>query len=418
MREDLPFSKAEIENLAQEHPTPFYVYDGEGIRKGAQIFNTAFANAGLAHMNYFAVKALPNPHILRLLAEEGMGADCSSMPELHLAQMAGVSGENIMFTSNNTPAAEFREAANLGAIINFDDITHLLFYREHVGQLPEIGCARYNPGNRKKDGNSIIGKPEEAKYGATHEQIIEMYRQMRDGGVNRFGIHTMVASNCLDSDSLVETADILFRLIAEIRQKIGITFEFANIGGGFGIPYKPDQEPLSVNRIAQGIKKRHDEILGEAGHPPVRIFTENGRWVTGPHGYLVTRAIHHKDTYKSYIGVDACMANLMRPGMYGAYHHIVVLGKENEPKTHKYDVTGSLCENCDKFAIDRELPEIEEGDLLAVEDSGAHGSAMGFRYNGKLAAAEFLLEVDERGNRTYRMIRRAETEADYFSTLV
>jgi diaminopimelate decarboxylase len=241
---------------------------------------------------------------------------------------------------------------------------------------------------------------------------------MRDGGVKRFGIHTMVASNCLDSDSLVETADILFRLIAEIRQKIGITFEFANIGGGFGITYRPDQEPLSVNKIAQEIRRSHDEILGEAGHPPISIFTENGRWVTGPHGYLVTRVIHHKDTYRSYIGVDACMANLMRPGMYGAYHHISVLGKEKDQKTHKYDVVGSLCENCDKFAIGRDLPEINEGDLLIIQDAGAHGYAMGFNYNGKLRCAEILLELNEDGSRTYRMIRRAETEADYFSTLV
>jgi diaminopimelate decarboxylase len=283
--------------------------------------------------------------------------------------------------------------------------------------LPGIGCARYNPGNRKT-GTSIIGNPVEAKYGATREQIIEMYRQMRDSGVGRFGIHTMVASNCLNPEYLVDTADMLFELIMEIREQIGITFEFANIGGGFGIPYRPEQEPLPVDKIVEGIRERHDEVLVNAGHPPVHIYTENGRWVTGPHGYLVTRAIHHKDTHRSYIGVDASMANLMRPGMYDAYHHITVLGKEKSPKTRRYDVVGSLCENCDKFAKERDLPEVEEGDLLVIQDAGAHGHAMGFNYNGKLRSAEFLLEEDEGGSRTYRMIRRAETVSDYFSTLV
>jgi diaminopimelate decarboxylase len=413
MKSALPFSKITIEKLTDIHPTPFYIYDEKGIREGAKFLKEAFANVGLKHKNFFAVKALPNPHILKILAECGMGADCSSLAELILAEKAGLSRENIFLTSNNTPAEEFREAARLGAIINFDDISHLAYYKKHLGELPKIGCARYNPGDLK-DGNSIIGKPLEAKFGATREQIIEMYEQMQSEGIKRFGIHTMVASNSLEPTYLIDTARILFELIREIYQKTGIIFEFANLGGGFGIPYQPDQLPLDIIKVAQGIKKHHDNILLKAGHPPIQIYTENGRWITGPHGYLVARAIHFKNTYKNYIGLDASMANLMRPGMYGAYHHITVLGKENSPLTNIYDIVGSLCENNDKFAIDRNLPKIKTGDLLVIQDTGAHAHSMGFNYNGKLRSAEFLLKEDN----SYQIIRRAESIEDYFATLI
>jgi len=413
MKPTLPFSQTEIEKLAATHPTPFYIYDEQSIVAGADDLNKAFTNAGLKHKNFFAVKALPNPHILKILAAQGMGADCSSLPELLIAEQAGLTGEDIFLTSNNTPAEEFKEAARLGAIINFDDISHLPYFQKHLGELPEIGCARYNPGDLK-DGTSIIGKPLEAKFGATRKQIIEIYEQMQSAGVKRFGIHTMVASNSLEPAYLIDTAKILFQLILEIYQKTGIVFEFANLGGGFGIPYQPDQHSLDIIKVAQGIKKHHDEILLKVGHPEIHIFTENGRWITGPHGYLITKAIHFKNTYKNYIGVDASMANLMRPGMYGAYHHITVLGKENSPLTNTYDVVGSLCENNDKFAIDRNLPKIETGDLLVIQDAGAHAHSMGFNYNGKLRNAEFLLKDDG----SYQIIRRAETIKDYFATLV
>lgn len=409
----LPFTRSNIERLAQDNSTPFYIYNEKAIRAGAQNLKAAFANAGLQHKNFFAVKALPNPHILKILAEEGMGLDCSSLAELLLAEKAGLTEENIFFTSNNTPAQEFQEASRLDAIINFDDISHLAYYQKHLGELPQIGCARYNPGDLK-DGNSIIGKPLEAKFGATREQMHAIYQQMQRAGVKRFGMHTMVASNCLEAEYLIDTAKMLFQLMLEIHQKTGITFEFANIGGGFGIPYQENQKPLDLNAVAQGIRSVHDDVLLRAGHPAVAIYTENGRWVTGPHGYLITRAIHQKNTYKNYIGVDASMADLMRPGMYGAYHHITVLGNEEAPLTHQYDIVGGLCENNDKLAIDRMLPEIETGDLLVIHDAGAHGHAMGFNYNGKLRPAEFLLQP----NGNYQMIRRAETLADYFATLV
>lgn len=413
MKSSLPFGQTDIEKLAATYPTPFYIYDEKAIREGAQLLNKAFATTGLKHKNFFAVKALPNPYILKILAAHGMGADCSSLPELLLAEQAGLTGEDIFLTSNNTPAEEFQKAAQMGAIINFDDISHLPYYQKHLRELPKIGCARYNPGDLK-DGTSIIGKPLEAKFGATRQQIIEIYEQMQSAGVKRFGIHTMVASNSLEPAYLIDTAKILFQLILEIYQRTGIVFEFANLGGGFGIPYQPDHRPLDIIKVAQGIKKHHDNILLKAGHPPIQIYTENGRWITGPHGYLITKAIHYKNTYKNYIGVDASMANLMRPGMYGAYHHITVLGKENSPLTNTYDVVGSLCENNDKFAINRNLPKIETGDLLVIQDAGAHAHSMGFNYNGKLRSAEFLLKEDQ----SFSMIRRAESIEDYFATLI
>lgn len=411
MRE-IPFSLAQIEALVQEHPTPFYVYDAKGIQSDARRLNDSFQSAGLDHRNFYAVKALPTPGVLKLLTAEGMGADCSSGPELTLAKKVGLSGEDIFMTSNNTPGAEYVRAAEMGAIVNFDDPTHLPFYRELVGSLPPIGCARFNPGPARV-GSSIIGNPVEAKFGATREQIIAMYSQMKDAGLNRFGIHNMIASNCLEPEYFIETAKMLFELMLEIRERVGITMEFANIGGGFGIPYRPNEEPLDIDAVTQGIKHSHDEMLTKVGYPEIKIFTECGRWVTGPHGYLVTRAIHTKNTYRDFIGVDASMADLMRPGMYEtAYHHISVLGKDGEPLIHTYDVVGGLCEGNDKFAKQREMPEVKAGNVLVIHDAGAHGRAMGFNYNGKLRPAEFVLE-----NGVFRMARRAETEDDYFATL-
>ncbi|MDR1626542.1 MAG: diaminopimelate decarboxylase, partial [Spirochaetia bacterium] len=343
---------------------------------------------------------------------EGMGADCSSLPELLLAQKAGLSGEELMFTSNDTPAAEFLKAKAIGAIINLDDITHIDFLEKSAG-LPGLLCMRYNPGPLK-GGNAIIGKPEEAKYGFTRPQILEGYALAREKGVRRFGLHTMVASNELNPDYFVETAVILFELAAEIFKTTGIRLEFVNLGGGVGIPYKPEGAPVDLFYVSKGIREAYDRIIVKNSLDPLRIFMENGRCVTGPSGFLVARVIHEKNIYKKYIGLDACMANLMRPGMYGAYHHLTVLGKEEAPLTETYDLTGSLCENNDKFAVDRKLPKIDIGDLVAIHDSGAHGHAMGFNYNGKLRCAEFLLKEDG----TIQMIRRAETPDDYFATLV
>lgn len=412
LRETL-FTRDDVAALiAQGHPTPFYIYDERGIRAGARRLQGAFRDSS-AFKNFFAVKALPNPHILRILKEEGMGADCSSMAELLLAERAGFQGEEVMFTSNNTPAAEFAQARAQGAIINFDDLKHLNFYKKNVGQLPTPGCARFNPGSLKKGGRTI-GNPIEAKFGATREQIFEMYKRMHDAGVDRFGIHTMVISNCLDPAYLAETTKILFELIKEVRDQVGITMEFANLGGGFGIPYKPEEQPLQIEAVAEDIERLYDEIIIGNGHPPLQLFMENGRWVTGPHGYLVTGVRHVTEKYRRFAGVDASMANLMRPGMYGAYHHMTVLGKEDVPPTQQYTVTGGLCEGNDIFAENRMLPPLEEGDVIVMHDTGAHGHAMGFQYNGNLRSAEFLCGEDG----SYTMIRRAETVDDYFATLV
>ena len=406
-----PFSKEFTEDLTKKYPTPFYLYIEKGIREKAREFKKAFAWVPGGFKNFFAVKALPNPYILNILKEEGMGADCSSLPELILAERVGLSGEEIMFTSNDTPAHEYVKAKQLGAIINLDDITHIDFLERCAG-FPALICMRYNPGPLK-GGNAIIGKPEEAKYGFTRPQIIEGYGIARKKGATRFGLHTMVASNELNPDYFVETAVILFELAVEILQETGVRIEFVNLGGGIGIPYRPEQKPVDLFYVSEGIRAAYDRIIKPNGLHPLRIVMENGRCVTGPYGYLISRIIHEKNTYKRYLGLDACMANLMRPGMYGAYHHITVLGKEDLPETETYDVTGSLCENNDKFAIDRKLPLASPGDLICIHDGGAHGHAMGFNYNGKLRCAELLLREDG----SVEQIRRAETVEDYFATL-
>lgn len=405
-----PFTKKQILNIIEQYPTPFHIYDEKAIRKNARAFKKAFAwNQGFKE--FFAVKACPNPYLLKILHAEGFGTDCSSLAELVMSQKTGIVGEEIMFSSNDTPAEEFVKAKKLKAIINLDDISHIQFLEQHAG-LPEIICLRYNPGPLKK-GNIIIGHPEEAKYGFTREQLFEGYRICRDKGVKRFGIHTMVASNELDPHYFVETAEILFKLIVELSHALNIRFEFANLSGGFGIPYRPEQERIDLQVMACGIRDKYEQIIAANGLAPVKIFTESGRYITGPYGYLISKVLHIKDTYKLFAGLDACMTNLMRPALYGAYHHITVFGKENRPHDVLYDVTGSLCENNDKFAIDRMLPRLEPGDIMAIHDAGAHGYAMGFNYNGKLRAAELLLRED--GSVT--QIRRAETVKDYLATL-
>jgi diaminopimelate decarboxylase len=410
MRKNLPFSHDQIIHLARQFPTPFYLYDEEGIRANARELKRAFA---WAHdfREFFAVKATPNPYIMKVLREEGFGADASSLPELILAEKVGLRGSEIMFSSNNTPAHEYVKARSLGATINLDDITHIEFLKAHAG-LPELICCRYNPGELRS-GNAIIGNPIEAKYGFTRAQIFEGFKLLRNGGVRRFGIHTMVVSNELRLDSLVQNARVLFELAVEIHKRLGITVEFVNVGGGIGVPYKPDQQPIVLEDYGEGVRQAYDDTIVPAGLHPVGVYMENGRSITGPYGYLVTRAIHEKHIYRDYIGVDACMANLMRPGMYGAYHHISVLGKEDQEQDHVYDVVGSLCENNDKFAIQRNLPAIDVGDYLVIHDSGAHGHSMGFQYNGKLRCAELLLH----GDGSVTQIRRAETLDDYFATI-
>ncbi len=406
----IPFSKKEIENIIEKYPTPFHIYDEKAIRENARRFKKAFEwNTGFKE--YFAVKATPNPYLMKILREEGFGADCSSEAELELVKRVGLSGDEIMLTSNDTPASEFRAAKELGAIINLDDISHIEYLEKNVG-LPETVCMRYNPGDLKQ-GNLIIGHPEEAKYGFTHEQIIEGYRILKSKGVKQFGVHTMVASNELDPDYFIETAELLFNLIVEVNEKAGVKISFANLGGGVGIPYKPEEKAVDLEYVSAGIQKLYEERIEANGLAPLKIFFELGRAITGPYGYLVSKVLHMKNTYKQFAGLDASMVNLMRPGMYGAYHHITVLGKENEPHNQKYDVTGSLCENNDKFAIDRMLPEMEPGDIVVIHDAGAHGHAMGFNYNGKLKSAELLL----RENGEVVQIRRPENVEDYFATL-
>ena len=406
----LPFTKKQIEKIMDKHPSPFYLYDEQAIVENARHFKQAFSwNEGFKE--FFAVKAAPNPYLMKILHKEGFGADCSSLPELLLAEKADITGEEIMFSSNDTPAEEFIEARRLGAMINLDDISHISFLEKHAG-LPEIICMRYNPGPLKK-GNVIIGHPEEAKYGFTREQLFAGYKICKDKGVRRFGIHAMVASNELDANYFVETAQILFELAAEISQKLKIRFEFVNLSGGVGIPYLPGQQRIDLAAMSRGVKGKYEDIIVAGGLGPLRIFTECGRYITGPYGYLVSRVLHIKDTYKKFAGLDASMANLMRPAIYGAYHHITVMGKENKPHDIVYDVTGSLCENNDKFAIDRLLPELAPGDIVVIHDTGAHGHAMGFNYNGKLRSAELLLRNDG----SVVQIRRAETADDYFATL-
>lgn len=406
----LPFGKEKLEEIINRFPTPFHIYDEKGIKEYARKFNKAFEwNEG--YREYYAIKAAPNPYLMKIMQQEGFGIDCSSLAELEIAERLGMKGDDIMFTSNDTPDYEYKKAIELGAIINLDDISHIEYLEKNVG-LPELLCFRYNPGNLKA-GNLIIGHPEEAKYGLTRNQMIEAYRIARDKGVKRFGIHTMVASNELDPNYFVETAEILFDLIAEVSKSLDIHIEFANLGGGIGIPYRPEQKEVDLKSMSDGIRRKYDEMIVGNGLAPLRIYFESGRAMTGPYGFLVTKVLHLKDTYKKFVGLDACMTNLMRPALYGAYHHITVVGKENVADTRLYDVTGSLCENNDKFAIDRELPEVTPGDLVVIHDAGAHGHAMGFNYNGKLKSAELLL----RENGEVVMIRRAETLEDYFATL-
>ena len=406
----VPFSREQIEGIIARHPTPFHIYDEKAIRENARRLTKAFAWAP-GFREYFAVKAAPNPYLLRIMKEEGFGADCSSLPELILSERVGLTGELVMFSSNDTPFQEYQKARELGAIINLDDISHIPYLERHAG-IPEIVCFRYNPGPLR-EGNAIIGKPEEAKYGFTRPQLLEGYRMARAKGARRFGLHTMVASNELNPYYFVDTAKMLFDLVVEIHKSVGVRIEFVNIGGGIGIPYRPEQEAVDLNVVSEGIRRAYDERIRAAGLDPLKLYMEMGRMITGPYGYLVTRVRHLKDTYKKYVGLDASMANLMRPAMYGAYHHITVMGKEDRPAEATYDVTGSLCENNDKFAINRPLPQVEVGDILVIHDAGAHGHAMGFNYNGKLRSAELLLKPDG----SVQQIRRAETVEDYFATL-
>lgn len=407
---EIPFTKEQIEKTIEKYPTPFHIYDEKGIIDYAKYFLDSFSwNEGFKE--YFAIKAAPNPFLMKVLRNQGFGIDCSSLAELVIAERLGMRGEEIMFTSNDTPDYEFKKAMELGAIINLDDISHIEYLEKHSG-LPELVCFRYNPG-ALKGGNIIIGNPEDSKYGFTREQLFEGYKILKDKGVKRFGIHTMVASNELDPDYFIETAEIVFDVIVDISKELNIQFEFANLGGGIGIPYKNEHKPVNLQKVSEGIKELYDNMILANGLAPLKIFFESGRAITGPFGYLVSQVLHIKETYKKYVGLDSCMTNLMRPALYGAYHHITVMGKENEQCNNIYDVTGSLCENNDKFAINRLLPKIETGDILVIHDTGAHGHSMGFNYNGKTRSAELLLREDG----SIIEIRRAETLDDLFATL-
>lgn len=412
MSSSFPLSKAQLDDLISKFPTPFYLYDEKAIRENMQKFTKAFSIFPVFR-EHFAVKACPNPYILKILAQEGCGADCSSLPELILSKKSGILGKKVIFTSNETPAEEYKYAYENGNIINLDDFTHIEYLKNAIGKLPDTICFRYNPGNNKQGCNSIIGKPEEAKYGLTREQIIQAYKICKEEGVKHFGLHTMVASNELNPDFFIDTAKLLFELCAEIKEKTGVRIEFVDLGGGIGIPYRPEQKAVDYDYVAKGIKNEYDKILIPANLDPMEIYWECGRPITGPYGWLITTAIHEKHIYREYIAVDSCMADLMRPGMYGAYHEITISGKENEPKTQVYDVVGSLCENCDKFAVQRSLPKIEMGDHIIIHDAGAHGRAMGFNYNGKLRCGEILMRQDG----SFKQIRRRETIDDLFATL-
>ena len=404
-------TKEQLDEIVKQYPTPFHLYDEKGIRANAQAVKDAFAwNKG--YKEYFAVKATPNPFLIKILHEYGCGCDCSSMAELVLSDACDIRGEDIMFSSNDTPAEEFVKAAELGAIINLDDFTHIDFLEQTLGYIPETISLRYNPGGVYEISNGIMDNPGDAKYGLTKEQLFEGYRILKEKGAKTFGLHSFLVSNTVTNDYYPTLAKTLFELVVEIKQQLGIEISFINLSGGVGIAYRPDQTPNNIKVIGEGVHKVFDEILVPAGLGDVAIYTEMGRFMMGPYGCLVTKVLHEKHTYKEYIGVDACAANLMRPAMYNAYHHITVMGKEDQPCDHKYDVTGALCENNDKFAIDRMLPEIEKGDLLVIHDTGAHGFAMGYNYNGRLWSAELLLQEDG----TAKLIRRAETIADYFAT--
>lgn len=411
MSEKIPFvNKEQLEDIASRYATPFYLYDEKGIRETARRVNKAFSwNKGFKE--YFAVKATPTPGILKILHEEGCGADCSSYTELLMADAVGFKGDEIMFSSNDTPAEDFQLARKLNATINLDDITHIDFL-ERVADIPDTVCCRYNPGGHFAIANNIMDNPGDAKYGMTREQLTEAYKRLMAKGVKHFGLHAFLASNTVTNDYYPELARILFKVAVELKEETGASIEFINLSGGVGIAYRPGQPQNDIMEIGEGVRRAYEEVLVPAGMGNIRLYTEMGRYMLAPYGALVSRVIHQKHIYKEYIGLDACAANLMRPAIYGAYHHITVMGKENAPCDHKYDVTGGLCENNDKFAIDRMLPEINIGDLVFIHDAGAHGFAMGYNYNGKLRSAELLLKEDG----SVEMIRRAETPVDYFAT--
>ena len=407
-----PFVTLEkLKEITKEYPTPFHLYDEKGIRENAKALKEAFAwNKG--YKEYFAVKATPNPYLIQILQEYGCGCDCSSLTELMMAKALGCKGDDIMFSSNATPANEYEYARKIGAIINLDDITHIDFLEKVTGSIPKKISCRYNPGGSFKISNDIMVNPEDAKYGMTTEQIFEAFKILKSKGAQEFGIHAFLASNTVTNDYYPTLAKVLFEVAVKLKEETGAKITFINLSGGIGIPYRPDQTANDIRVIGEGVRKVYEEVLVPAGMGDVALYTELGRFMMGPYGALVTTAIHEKHTYKEYIGCDACAANLMRPAMYGAYHHITVMGKEDAPCDHTYDVTGSLCENNDKFAIDRKLPKIEMGDLLFLHDAGAHGFSMGYNYNGKLKSAELLLKEDG----SVQMIRRAETPEDYFAT--
>ena len=409
--EKKPFvTKEQLDEITAKFPTPYHLYDEKGIRDNAKAVKEAFAwNKG--YREYFAVKACPNPTLIQIMKEYGCGCDCSSMTELMLSKAMGCKGADIMFSSNATPAEEYQYAAKLGAIINLDYITHIDFLEQHGG-IPETISCRYNPGGVFKISNDIMDNPGDAKYGMTTEQIFEAFRTLKAKGAENFGIHAFLASNTVTNEYYPMLAKVMFELAVKLQKETGAHIGFINLSGGIGIPYRPDQTPNDIRVIGEGVRKVYEEVLVPAGMGDVAIYTELGRFMMGPYGCLVTKAIHEKHTHKEYIGVDACAVNLMRPAMYGAYHHITVMGKEDQPCDRLYDITGSLCENNDKFAIDRYLPKIDMGDLLVIHDTGAHGFAMGYNYNGKLKSAEILLHEDG----TFDMIRRAETPRDYFAT--
>lgn len=410
--EKKPFvTKAQLEEIVKKYPTPFHIYDEKGIRENAKALKEAFAwNPG--YKEFFAVKATPNPFLIDILRDYGCGTDCSSKTELMLSKAMGIEGEAIMFSSNETPASEYEYAHKIGAIINLDDFTHIDYLEKTLGKLPETLSLRYNPGGVFKISTSIMDNPGDAKYGFTTEQLFEGYKILKERGVKRFGMHAFLASNTVTNEYYPTLARTLFETAVLIKEQVGVSLSFINLSGGIGIPYRPDQEPNDIRLIGQKVKEVFEEVLVPAGLGDVAIYTELGRFMMGPYGHLVTTAIHEKHTHKEYIGCDACAVNLMRPAMYGAYHHITVAGKEDAPCDHKYDIVGSLCENNDKFAIDRMLPEIQTGDFIVIHDTGAHGFSMGYNYNGKLKSAELLLKEDG----SVQLIRRAETPKDYFAT--
>ena len=407
-----PFATlSQVKKIAETYPTPFYLYDEKGIRDNADCVKRAFSwNPGFRE--YFAVKATPNPYIVNILKEYDCGVDCSSLTELMMAKALGFPGDHIMFSSNDTPPEEFSYVNELGGIINLDDFTHIDFLENILGHIPETISCRYNPGGLFRISNDIMDNPGDSKYGMTTEQLFEAFRILRQKGAKRFGIHAFLASNTVTDEYYPMLAKILFKLAVDLKKQTGADIRFINLSGGVGIPYRPDQKPNDIFAIGEGVRQAYQKILAPEGMDDIAIYTEMGRFMLGPYGALVTTAIHEKHIYKEYIGVDACAVNLMRPAMYGAYHHITVLGKEDEPCDHRYDVAGSLCENNDKFAIDRMLPKIDMGDILFIHDAGAHGFSMGYNYNGKLRSAEILLKTDG----TAQLIRRAETPKDYYAT--